>query len=474
MARLRKQLGVPSTDLLGVPGVPTPPPAYQPPAVSGGVVKPSQGDPKNPPPIDPPITTENQPNGPEPGPGNSGPVPPPPPPIGFTRTAENNPGLDATKWLGGHLSPKYAWYEVGLQHDLTTEAGRAAALAQAQSQYGDWFGGASWEGDDWLNLGGAPNSAWNGVTGFDAVFDASGETGNTRPWMGNETFAPGFGREGSGAGAGAAPSPSQAPSGGYPDSPYNAETLEQLMASFGSLFGGQGQQYTPPGDSGVYPEDPLQQVGEDPLSELITGGMAALINTGGQGFSDTGKASNDALIEMLRGGRGGGMNEDIINARMESAREHAERWRKGQMDTLQAGLADRGLMGSGPERTGMERIGLEMEGIGATALRDIFADQTGSADERFMNAIKMGMDGSQANNRTLLDTLGAANNRQMGLSQVALASLAQNMEWNQFLAEFGLDRDRVMEEMQNGRIEAIMPLLQMFIQLAGQARGGYV
>lgn len=122
----------------------------------------------------------------------------------FARTAENNPNLDPAKWAAGHVSPKYAWHEIGLQHDLTTQAGRDAALAQAKAQYPQWFGSASWSGDDFLNLGATPDAAWNGVTGFDAVYDASGETGNTRPWMGNETYAPGYGPASQGAGGGAA------------------------------------------------------------------------------------------------------------------------------------------------------------------------------------------------------------------------------------------------------------------------------
>lgn len=402
----------------------------------------------------PPVDTEDYSN----SPGNTagGQHTPPPPPPAFSRTAENNPGLDATKWLSGYVSPKYAWHEIGLQHDLTNDAGRAAALAAAQSQFPEWFGGASWEGDDFLNLGENPNSAWNGVTGFDAIFNASGEGGGTRPWMGNESFAPGYGPQGG------------SPAGSQAGSQAGGFDLSSML----SLFGDMGQDYGGPQSSGVFPSDNLQQVGQDPFSELITGGLAALIGSGGQGFSEVGDASNDALMRMLESG--GGFNEDIINARMESARENAERWRKGQMDTLQAGLADRGLIGSGPERTGMEKIGLEMEGIGATALRDIFADQSGAADERLMQALGMGMGAGQANNRTLLDTLGEGTNRQNVLAQIAMDSLGQNMEWQQFLSTFGLSQDALMNEIQMGRIDRVLELLALFNQQAQIAAGGFV
>jgi hypothetical protein len=100
------------------------------------------------------------------------------PAAAFARTAQNNPGLDGDKWLSGHMSPKYAWHEIGLQHNLGTPEGREAALAQAKQQFPEWFGTASWKGQDWLT--GLTGDKWNGVTEFDAIFDVGGVS---RPQM---------------------------------------------------------------------------------------------------------------------------------------------------------------------------------------------------------------------------------------------------------------------------------------------------
>ena len=47
------------------------------------------------------------------------------------------------------------------------------------------------------------------------------------------------------------------------------------------------------------------------------------------------------------------------------------------------------------------------------------------------------------------------------------------MAWNQFLAQYGLDRARVFEEIQNGRIGALLPLLQMYLTAATATSQGY-
>jgi len=464
MARLRKPRVYGSTDQEimgfdggGLDGPPLTPP-YIPPAVPAtvkpfGVVPPqgSQQDPTNPPPVvPPPPGQDNVPNGPEPGPNN-------------TQLMEGDPGKLADP-KHALKSPKYSFLQLAKQGKYGYNE-LDKMLAELQQSYGDFWGGWTAAGDK-LRYTGDPaqlHSAWDGVTEVDAI--GAFNSGNPQGWRWGVNSPGGAGMPspvgGAGQAAGVTP---QAP-------PPRPPTLRTPPLK--DTFRDAGQEFGPEGGAGVYPDDPLQQVGDDPFSELITGGLAALINSGGEGFSRTGKDANEALSSLLRGGRGG-FNEGIVNARMESARENAERWRKGQVDTLRAGLADRGLLGSGPERTGLERIGMDMAGVGATALRDIFADESGAADERYMDALQLGLAGGQANNQALLSGLSQAHGRQMGLSQIALQSLAQNMEWNKFLAEFGLDRDQVMEEMQSGRLEALLPLLQLFIQLTGQSQRGYV
>jgi hypothetical protein len=107
-------------------------------------------------------------------------------------------------------------------------------------------------------------------------------------------------------------------------------------------------------------------------------------------------------------------------------------------------------------------------------LRDIYTDEAARADTRLMTSLQMatGMASDQA--RNLLAGIGEGTARQQALADIALRNLAQNQEWNMFLAQFGLERDKVMYEIQNGQIEAILPILQAFLQLGGMANQGYV
>lgn len=46
------------------------------------------------------------------------------------------------------------------------------------------------------------------------------------------------------------------------------------------------------------------------------------------------------------------------------------------------------------------------------------------------------------------------------------------MEWNKFLAEFGLERDQVIETIDQGRFAEIMPLLQAYMDAVKVAAAG--
>ena len=79
----------------------------------------------------------------------------------------------------------------------------------------------------------------------------------------------------------------------------------------------------------------------------------------------------------------------------------------------------------------------------------------------------------QEQSRNLLNTARTVGDRTRILSDIALRSLDQNMEWNRFLAEFGLERAEVMERLSQGRIDSLLPLLQQYMGVAGAAAQGY-
>lgn len=235
-----------------------------------------------------------------------------------------------------------------------------------------------------------------------------------------------------------------------------------------------GAQYGGPGSSGVYTNGPVQQVGQDPLSQLITGGLADFLLRGGR--TPFGEDVESALRNRIGDD---GFSDPDLNARYESARELMSKARRTQTNDARAALADRGLLSEpgipqGAEITAMRRIEENIAPEFSRAMRDIFTDESQRADARVLSSLQMAANLSQDQARTFLAGIGEGTARQTALAQLALQSLGQNMTWAQFLAEFGLKRDEVLNQLQSGRIDDVMGLLNAFLSLASLSRGGYV
>lgn len=262
--------------------------------------------------------------------------------------------------------------------------------------------------------------------------------------------------------------------GGSGGGPGTGSGTQRTVDGIRNLYSQLGQQYGGPGSAGVM-NGPVQQVGQDPLSQLITGGLAALI--GGEGMTTDGSGVMASLRSIIE--RGGQLPNDASAKRFESARELMAKGERTALNDSRAALADRGLLSepgnpSGVERGTIGRIQTRNAEEFARALRDIGIAEDDASNTRLTAALGLatGMATDQA--RTLLATLGAGTDRQQMLAQVALESLQTNMAWNQFLAKFGLEREQAMYAIQNGQIDQIMPLLAMFLQLAQSTQRGYV
>lgn len=96
------------------------------------------------------------------------------------------------------------------------------------------------------------------------------------------------------------------------------------------------------------------------------------------------------------------------------------------------------------------------------------------SEQRLTSSLALATGLAEAEARALVDTLGTATDRQAVLSSVALDTLTQNRLWNQFLAEFGLERDVTLQVLQSDNIDDVLALLQMFGQFVDAARGGEV
>ena len=102
------------------------------------------------------------------------------------------------------------------------------------------------------------------------------------------------------------------------------------------------------------------------------------------------------------------------------------------------------------------------------------SEQAARRENRLQNAMSMATGLSQEQSRNLLATAETVTARQQMLTDAAIQALDRNMLWSQFIAQYGLDRARVLEEIQNGRIASILPLLEMYLRATTTASQGYV
>lgn len=246
------------------------------------------------------------------------------------------------------------------------------------------------------------------------------------------------------------------------------------LGSVRDIFSALGQQYGGPGGPGIT-TGALQQVGQDPLSQLITGALASFI--GNEGKTSMGNDVNNALMGIIL--NGGKLPNDQVASRYESARELLDKGRRTMINDMRGDLASRNLLSEpgipqGAEIGGIQRVTEKLAPEFSRTLRDIYSDESAKADTRVMTALQMasGLSSDQAKN--FLAGIGEGTARQTALADLALRELQTNMAWNQFLAQFGLDRDKALYEIQNGGIDQLMPILQAFLQLGGMANGGYV
>jgi hypothetical protein len=98
----------------------------------------------------------------------------------------------------------------------------------------------------------------------------------------------------------------------------------------------------------------------------------------------------------------------------------------------------------------------------------------GFNEDRLLGSLSLATGLSEVEARTMLDSIGTATDRQAVLSDIALRSLDQNIAFNQFLAEFSLNRAVTLETLQSGRIDDVQQLLAQFQAFLDVARTGQV
>lgn len=234
----------------------------------------------------------------------------------------------------------------------------------------------------------------------------------------------------------------------------------------------------------------------------------------------------ELLASIMEGG--GVLAPGEMSERLTSAREPLDILRRAQQREAEAGLASRGLIGSGPQAESLLRIEEALAPAFAEGARQISADirqrefdrfqqglaQAGSLvqqqqqlatqrglagaeltqnQRRLMLDSLMGLTGvnqdqaallldsiesaaqmEQNEARLLLDTLNAITSRQATMTGLALQTLDRNIAWNQFLAGMGMDRAQFINDVNQGNLQAWLPILGMFQSLLQTSTGGFV
>ena len=247
-------------------------------------------------------------------------------------------------------------------------------------------------------------------------------------------------------------------------------------------------------------------VGDDPISNWFNSALLRMGQQGGRVPTDLENQTGNALSQILNAGGGGGALEtpfgegvqtelqnlitdygaipqDAQRAAIdfEQARSPLDAMREAQLSQGQAALADRNLLGQGPELEFMEQLEERLAPAYSAAGQRLITDQLDRADARYQAALDSGVNMAEAqaqrrearliptlqiaSNQTaqqaqnMLDTVGTWTERQRMLGDLAIRNLDQNIDWSMFLAEFGLERDQIMELISSRRLEDIANLL---------------
>jgi hypothetical protein len=101
-------------------------------------------------------------------------------------------------------------------------------------------------------------------------------------------------------------------------------------------------------------------------------------------------------------------------------------------------------------------------------------EQAERRENRLTQAMALASGMSEEQSRNVLATAQTVNERQQILNDIAISVLDKNMEWNQFLANYGLDRTKTLETLQQGRMTAIQPLLELYLRTIESAYKGTI
>lgn len=189
-----------------------------------------------------------------------------------------------------------------------------------------------------------------------------------------------------------------------------------------------GSTYNEDGKGGYLTKE-KQPVG---LRTLSGGGMK-----GGAGSAGSnGPTSMDDIMGQLKGlFPNGAFNQDVVNRRVSNASDAMNRNKHSQLQNNQAYLADRGLVGSGPEATAYTNMEDRLNQNFNSSVNDIYATEGENADNRMMQALSLATGMSTAEAQMTIDRFRANTEHDLGFGNLA----ARNKEADQ---SYGLGMTR--------------------------------
>ena len=292
------------------------------------------------------------------------------------------------------------------------------------------------------------------------------------------------------------------------------------------------------GQSGGVADTPLARQSEQALRQIIFQG-----GRGAENLSDLGYTTTDALQEIIeaQGARAaetttplgdevqqnlralmasGGQLPDVKRRamEMETLRDPIEAFRQAQLAQGQATMADRGLLGQGPELDYMQRLEGELAPMYAGAGQQLALGEAERADTRYREAMqqsnlmamdqarlredRLGMALGEAGDfsleqatlregrlsdalsrstgwneeaaRNLVSAARAGTEHQQMLGDLAVQNIQENRLWNDMLYRAGIERATALDMIQRGNLNALLPVIQEYLQAASRIGDAYV
>lgn len=213
----------------------------------------------------------------------------------------------------------------------------------------------------------------------------------------------------------------------------------------------------------------------------------------GSGSSSSGNPKSDEIYSYLKGlFPGGGFNQDVVNRRLDSVRGNLDASRKSSQKNNEAYLADRGLIGDGPQATANENLESRLFGQFGSAYNDIYATESENADKRMISALQAatGMSVSEASQaidqfranterdlgfgNLALGNKNADNSYALGQGNLALGNLNATNNYNLGAGNLSLNRDQLSHLIEQGDTDSMLEYLKILLGGAGQSANGYV